>query len=80
MTVKEMTYEDWENQYKLIRIVDTHDLEELRKHDPKTLWTFCDSSGEGSYIVNGARWINRLEYYVTEKPWTDKFDIYVETR
>lgn len=80
MTVKEMTYEAWEAKYKLIQIVDTGDLEELRKHNPQNIWTYCDSSGEGSYIVNGARWINRLDYYITEKPWTTKYDIYVETR
>ncbi len=72
----ELSYDEWRETYRPIKTIDTLDTEELSKHDPQTIWTYCDSSGEGDYIVNGRRWVNRLEYYVTEKPWAEDY-VYV---
>ncbi len=77
--MRDLTYQEWEEEFNLLLTVDTDDLAVLRQYQPQCIWTFVDSSGEGSYIINGARWINRIEYYITEKPWAEDF-IFVRTR
>ena len=38
------------------------------------LWTLVDNNPNGRYldVVPGVHWVNRMGYFVTEVPWTDK--------
>ena len=50
---------------------DTHDdWETIRNTSPNLVWTRVD--GELSdLIVQGVAWVNRLEYYICETPWSE---------
>lgn len=74
----ELEYDEWFDKYKPItndhdeiRIYETYgkDLEFIESIiDDNRVWTFIDS-GDFSVITNGAMFVNRLCYYVTEIPW-----------
>jgi hypothetical protein len=74
----ELEYDEWFDKYKPItndhdelRIYETYgvDLEFIESIiDDNRVWTFVDS-GDFSVITNGAMFVNRLCYYVTEVPW-----------
>ena len=74
----ELEYDEWFEKYKPIttdhgdiRIYETYgaDLEFIHSIiEDNRVWTFLDS-GDYSAIVNGAMFVNRLCYYVTEVPW-----------
>jgi hypothetical protein len=40
--------------------------------NPKIVWTEVDGD-EGSYIVAGWHYVNRIHYYITENPWEDEW-------
>jgi hypothetical protein len=44
----------------------------VKEQDPKTIWTEVDGD-EGSYIVAGYHFVNRIHYYITENPWEDEW-------
>lgn len=71
----ELTYEQWEEQYGPFKAYDTYD-ERLKDIDPHYAWTFR-SGDDQDVITNGFGWVNRLEYYVTAKPWKEDEDIIV---
>jgi hypothetical protein len=74
----ELEYDEWFEKYKPItndhdeiRIYETYgvDLEFIESIiEDNRVWTFIDS-GDFSVITNGAMFVNRLCYYVTEVPW-----------
>lgn len=74
----ELEYEEWYDKYKPIeddhgslRIYETYgeDLEFIHSIiEDNRVWTYLDSS-DYSVITNGAMFVNRLCYYVTEIPW-----------
>ena len=74
----ELEYDEWFEKYKPItndhdeiRIYETYgvDLEFIESIiEDNRVWTFIDS-GDFSVITNGAMFVNRLCYYVTEIPW-----------
>ena len=76
-----MTYDEWVEEYKPILNPrgteidwDTHDDHEaLKAYSPKQIWTMV--SDGGCFIIAGCRRMNRLAYYVTEKPWEDEWEI-----
>lgn len=39
--------------------------------NPRTVWTLLDCDGD-LYISAGWHHVNRLGYYITEKPWEDR--------
>ena len=43
----------------------------VSKADNKHIWTEVDGD-EGTYIVSGYHFVNRIQYYITNKPWTDE--------
>lgn len=77
----ELEYDAWYDKYKPmeteqgdILIYETYgkDLEFIESIiDDNRVWTFLDG-GDYSAIVNGAMFVNRLCYYVTEIPWEGK--------
>ncbi len=40
--------------------------------NPKIVWTEVDGD-EGSYIVAGWHYVNRIHYYITENAWDDEW-------
>jgi hypothetical protein len=42
------------------------EMEYVNKQDPRCVWTYADE--DGSYIVAGRRFANRLGYFVCEVP------------
>lgn len=82
----ELSEEDWEKQYLPIPNVlrpdeDTNafetygdELEFVLEQHPNLIWTELDGDN-GTYIVNGYRLVNRIQYYITHKPWKDGEDI-----
>jgi len=44
----------------------------VSKADNKYIWTEVDGEG-GCYITSGYHFVNRIQYYITEKPWEDEY-------
>jgi hypothetical protein len=70
-----ISYKEWEEKYKPTTdtIIDFYeDIEELVS--PYHLWTVVDNNPNSVYldVIPGYHFVNRLGYYVTEVPWTDK--------
>ena len=75
----EISHEEFEKRFKPIanpsepstNLFETYgeDLEFLKKQNTANLWTLlCE--GEDMTIVSGICWVNRMNYLVTENPWT----------
>ena len=45
---------------------------QLNKH----VWTWVDTE-EGDAILSGKHWVNRIGYFITEKPWTEATEVLV---
>lgn len=48
------------------------EMEYIRNTDQKFIWTEVDGDG-GTYILAGYHYVNRIQYYITEKPWEDEY-------
>jgi hypothetical protein len=46
--------------------------EYVRQQDNNFVWTEVDGE-EGCYIISGYHWVNRIQYYITNRPWTDDY-------
>jgi len=76
MTDKVISWSEWESTYKpqqetMIDFID----ELLEKSDgPYHIWTVVDNNPNSVYldIVPGYHLFNRLGFFTTEVPWTDK--------
>lgn len=78
----EITYEQWDETYKVMdnhvkpineKMFETYDAEweYVKTLDGHNVWTWV--SGDGAEIIlAGFHFVNRMGYYVTEKPWTDE--------
>jgi len=82
-----MKYEKWVEKYKPltevwqdgsvnIKAFDTYgeDVKFLNQQNPLCIWTEVDWRGSGrgkNRIVNGAKLVNRIYYYVTEIPFEE---------
>lgn len=83
---KFMTYDYWVENFKPVRNkiskyadestinFETYgeEVEFVTKQDPNKIWTEVDGDS-GTYIISGYHWVNRIQYYVTEEPWTDEY-------
>lgn len=45
------------------------ELEYVLQQPNENVWTEMDGDDGGIYLVNGFAYVNRIAYYVTEKPW-----------
>jgi hypothetical protein len=82
----EMTESDWANKYGLLPNHITNDgyayqtfgeeLDYVCQQPNATVWTELDGD-EGVYIVSGYHLANRIQYYITELPWSDDEDIVI---
>jgi len=77
------TYDAWVETFKPIKNnitngADYHfetygeEYEFVKAQDPNTIWTEVDGE-EGTYIVSGWHYVNRIHYYITEEKWDDEF-------
>ena len=77
------TYSAWADTFKPIKnsfvkydsiTFETfgEEVEFVQKADNKYIWTEVDGDS-GTYIVAGYHWVNRIHYYITEKPWDDEY-------
>jgi hypothetical protein len=87
-----MTYDEWFDTYKPIKNEITQwkseflttfetygdELAFVQSQPENNIWTELDGD-EGVYIVSGFHFVNRIQYYITEKPWTEETSITVCT-
>ena len=77
------TYQSWFDTFKPIKNnitngADYHfetygeEYEFVKAQDPNTIWTEVDGE-EGTYIVSGWHYVNRIHYYITKEKWDDEF-------
>lgn len=81
-----MTYDYWVENFQPVvnTIVEDHgedtiyfetygdEVEFVKAQDNHNIWTEVDGDS-GTYIISGYHFVNRVQYYVTEKPWTDEY-------
>lgn len=84
-----LSYDDWFDHYCPIEnpldddasydgtMFETYgaELQQVRAADPSRVWTVVDGDGE-LVICSGFRVVNRIGYFITERPWTG--DVVVE--
>jgi hypothetical protein len=51
--------------------ISGEELEFVKKQNPKTIWTVLDCDGK-IILQAGYHFVNRLNYLITEKKWTDE--------
>jgi hypothetical protein len=87
MTFVEMDFDTWMDTYRPvldergdIRMFETYgeDLEFLQQQDYHHVWTYL-SDGDYDSITNGFRFVNRLCYYMTQKPWEGEDSLFSVT-
>lgn len=77
------TYEAWEQTFKpmpnsirnngdLQYETYGEDMEYIRLQDVNHIWTEVDGDS-GTYIVAGYHYVNRIQYYITNRPWEDEY-------
>ena len=73
-----MNYDEWNDKYHPINndlddeaLLDTLLLPILLKIDRHFVWTAVDGESDKIIIIPGFHIVNRLGYYVTDKPWED---------
>jgi hypothetical protein len=80
-----MTWEEFEQHYKPIKnsitkypsdtqlAFETYGEEQdyVYAQPNENVWTEVDGDG-GSFILAGRHFVNRFQYYITEKPWDDE--------
>lgn len=84
-TEMEQAVDAWEKKYKPIQnfngdkgwngtMFETYgeDLEFIAKTPNEFVWTWIDGD-EGTWIVNGFHWVNRIGYFVAEKSCEEEF-------
>lgn len=79
---KFMTYDYWVDNFKPMpnHLVDDtlhyetygEEVEYVKLQDNHHIWTEVDGDS-GTYIVAGYHFVNRINYYITNKPWTDEW-------
>lgn len=47
------------------------DHEFVLLQEPNHIWTYADGS-DGTYIVEGYNYVNRIGYFITSVPWSNK--------
>lgn len=82
MTFPLISWETWEEKFKPIlqqdgpngNLWDAMHEDAPKDVELKYLWTLIDNNPNGVYldIIPGYHFINRMGYFVTEVPWTDK--------
>jgi hypothetical protein len=82
-----LTQDEWEEKYLPIKNPNNDwggDYSSFETYSPdvtfvseqpdNTIWTEMDGE-DGVYIVSGYHLVNRIQYYITQKPWTEDVSI-----
>lgn len=74
-----LDYDEWFEKFQpkvdeegVMRNYETYgdDWETVSKTDYHYVWTLVDGD-DGTYIVEGRAFVNRIHYFITEEPWAD---------
>ena len=80
------TYDAWVREFKPItNNLVIHDniihfetygdeVEFVQKQNENNVWTEVDGD-EGTYIVSGYHYVNRIHYYITTNPWIEDVEV-----
>jgi hypothetical protein len=68
-----MNLKEWIETFKPINVRQMYetygkDLDLLRSQPIENIWTYC-IAGDEAYIISGYHIVNRIGYYITEKPY-----------
>ena len=61
---------DWGGDYSAFETFSP-DVDFVFEQPDNLVWTEVDGDG-GCYIIAGKHYVNRIQYYVCEVPWTDE--------
>ena len=79
-----ITEDEWDQQYNPLNdsLLQDHgrDLELVMLQPKDQIWTLVEAENEKLFIRNGYHIVNRIGYYITQKPWFPSDDIVVEVR
>ena len=64
---------DWGGEYSAFETFSP-DVTFVSEQPDNTIWTEVDTS-EGVSIVSGYHLVNRIQYYITKKPWTEDTEV-----
>lgn len=83
----EHTYESWKETYLPVTTY-THtvhgsyqfetygdDLAFVNSCDKLHVWTLVETDTGGEVIMEGCRFVNRLAYFVTVRPWSEPVEV-----
>jgi hypothetical protein len=48
------------------------ELDHIKVTDPSLVWTLVDGDDSKTYVIAGAHVVNRIGYFISTNPWTDK--------
>jgi hypothetical protein len=78
-----LTFDDWRDAFRPIRnalrpaapfdglMFETFgpELDAVVAADPTCVWTIVDGEDESLWLRSGCHFVNRLGYFITERPW-----------
>lgn len=82
-----MTYDEWVETYLPVKTYsfvrhgsygfETYgdDLAFVNSCDKLHVWTKVETDDGGEVIVEGCRFVNRLGYFVTVRPWSEPVEV-----
>lgn len=53
------------------------ELKFVQEADANHIWTYGDGDDGGTYVWSGYSFVNRLGYFITERPWLEGTDYQV---
>ena len=79
-----VTYDDWLAAYRPVRNSIREDvpfdgcmfetigpeLDAITAADPACVWTIVEGEDESLWLLSGCHFVNRLGYFITERPWS----------
>jgi len=72
-----MSWSNFARIYKPLKDQPIEGYEVPRTTSPYNVWTLVDAEGN-PVLLPGWHLVNRLGYYITEKPWTEDTDLWVK--
>ena len=83
----EHTYDSWVGTYFPVRNHADHDFESclfetygddlafIEDTHPAHVWTLVETDTGGEKIIEGMRFVNRIGYFVTVRPWSETVEV-----
>lgn len=82
-----MTYDEWVETYQPVanytehgfesRLFETYgdDLTFIEAMPTDRVWTLVETDRGGEAIIEGRRFVNRIGYFVTVRPWSEPVEV-----